>query len=137
MDRVTADSNIYISALRFGGKPPTLLEMALDGQIELAISDAILEETLGVLRDKFQRTAEELQRHEAYITTCTRHVVPTETLDDVPGDADDNRVLECAIAADSEVIVSGDAHLLTLGRFRGIEILRVSEFLQRGEDRVR
>jgi hypothetical protein len=51
VERVTADSNIYVSALRFGGKPLTLLEVALDGQIELAISDAILDETLGVLRD--------------------------------------------------------------------------------------
>ena len=56
MKRVTVDSNIYISALRFGGKPLTILELALDGDIEISISDAILQETLRVLRDKFHHT---------------------------------------------------------------------------------
>ena len=46
MQRVTADSNIYVSSLRFGGKPLQLLELALDGQVELTISDAILHETV-------------------------------------------------------------------------------------------
>ena len=46
MIRVTADSNIYISALQFGGTPLRLLELALKGEIEIAISPAILNETL-------------------------------------------------------------------------------------------
>ena len=61
MVRVTADSNIYISALMFGGKPLEILETALEGESELAISDDILSETLRVLRDKFHRTSEQLQ----------------------------------------------------------------------------
>ena len=40
MERVTADSNVLISALRFGGKSLDLLALAVDGEIELAISDA-------------------------------------------------------------------------------------------------
>jgi hypothetical protein len=43
--RITADSNIYISALQFGGKPLRLLEQAI--RIEIAISPPILAETLG------------------------------------------------------------------------------------------
>ena len=65
MHRVTADSNIYISALLFGGKPLTLLEMAQEGQIELAVSDDLLTEAFGVLRDKFKRTPEQLTQDEA------------------------------------------------------------------------
>jgi predicted nucleic acid-binding protein len=44
-------------------------------------------------------------------------------------DPSDNRILECAIAAEAEVIVSADKHLLALGTFRGILIQRVGEFL--------
>ena len=61
MYRVTADSNIYISAIVFGRKPLTLLDMALERQVELAISDALLSETLRILRDKFHRTPEQLE----------------------------------------------------------------------------
>jgi putative PIN family toxin of toxin-antitoxin system len=137
VDRVTADSNIYVSAVRFGGKPLTLLEMALDGQIELAISDAILNETVGILRDKFHRTPEQLQGDETYIAACAKHVSPTEIIEAVPADPDDNRVLECAGAAGSDVIVTGDKHLLALGSFRGIDIVTVSDFLGRVSRRGR
>jgi predicted nucleic acid-binding protein len=56
--RVTADTNVYVSAIQFGGKPQTLLDLAQDGQIELALSNAILDETLRILRDKFKHSPE-------------------------------------------------------------------------------
>jgi uncharacterized protein len=127
--RVTADSNIYISAVMFGGKPLRILEMALEGQIELAISEAILNETLRVLRDKFHRTPEQLEEIRDFIGSITKQAYPTERLDAVPADRDDNRVLECAAAAGSETVVTGDAHLLSLGEFRGVTIERPSAFL--------
>ena len=131
MRRVTADSNILISALRYDGKPLTLLELALDGRFELFISDEILEETLGVLRDKFKRAPEELSGDRAYIEACTVRVVPTERLHVVPDDEDDNRVLECAVAGECECVVTGDGDLLRMGSYEGIRILRVGEFLER------
>ena len=133
MHRVTADSNILISALQYGGKPLTLLDMAQDGRIDLAISDDILTETLRVLRDKFHRTTEWLQEAENHLREITRHVSPAERVDVVTADPDDNRILECAVAADSDVIVSGDADLLQLGAFRGIPVMTVSAFLARVE----
>jgi predicted nucleic acid-binding protein len=52
--RVTADTNLYISALNFGGKPEQLLRLAKAGIIQLVISDAILAEMCTVLRgEKF------------------------------------------------------------------------------------
>jgi predicted nucleic acid-binding protein len=44
MLRVNADSNIYISAMNFGGAPDKLLDLARNGDIILAISDPIVEE---------------------------------------------------------------------------------------------
>jgi putative PIN family toxin of toxin-antitoxin system len=98
--------------------------MALDGQIELTISDAILNETVGILCGKFHRTPEQLRGDEAYIAACAKHVSPAEIIEAVPADPDDNRVLECAVAAGSDVIVTGDKHLLALGSFCGIDIVR-------------
>ena len=137
MNRVTADSNIYVSALVFGGKPLTLLELAIDGQIEIAVSDAIVEETLRIMRDKLKRTPDQLQKAEGYIGGITRRVTPTESIDAVPRDADDNRVLECAVAGGSDTIITGDDDLLRLGEFRGIRIVRVADFLARFSGRSR
>ena len=82
MDRVTADSNVLVSALRYGGKPLILLNLAQDGQIELALSDDILAETLRVLaRPKFGWTAEQVEEARTFLRAITKHVTPTETLD--------------------------------------------------------
>jgi putative PIN family toxin of toxin-antitoxin system len=105
--------------------------MALEGEIELAVSDSIIRETLGILRDKFKRTEQELRADESNIRTCAKLVEPSETLSAVPRDPDDNHVLECAVAARSEIIVSGDRHLLEMETFGGIEIMKVSDFLKR------
>ena len=133
MERVTADSNVLISALRFGGKPLDLLALAVDGEIELAISDAILHETLRVLGEKFHTTTERLEEIERFLSAVTLHVYPTERIDAVTADRDDNRVLECAVKSGSRVIVSGDQDLLRLGKFKDIDILRVADFLSRFE----
>ena len=47
---------------------------------------------------------------------------------------DDDRILECAVASGSELIVSGDNDLLRRGEYAGIRIVRVSEFLELGRD---
>jgi len=72
--RLTPDSNVLISALRFGGKRLQVLELAMDGQIELAMSPAIMAETLRVLRDKFHRNSEQLQGVETLLSAIAKHV---------------------------------------------------------------
>jgi hypothetical protein len=44
VNRVTLDSNVYLSGFVFGGKPKRVLEMAIDGEIEVAVSDPIIQE---------------------------------------------------------------------------------------------
>lgn len=129
MNRVTADSNIWISALIFGGKPMQLIDLAIDGEIELAISRPLLDEILRIMRDKLKRTPEQLQKAEGFITALSTRVEPSVSIKAVPTDADDDRVLECAVAAGSDTIVSGDADLLRMGSFRGIRIQKVADFL--------
>jgi putative PIN family toxin of toxin-antitoxin system len=133
--RVVADSNVYVSAIIFGGKPQTVLELAQEGQIELFISDDILAEVTRILRDKFGRSREQLEADVMALDAITTRVQAIERIDAVTADADDNRILECAVAAGSECIVSGDSDLLALGKFRGIKIQRPAEFL--GESRRR
>ena len=53
MLRVTLDSSAYISALQFNGRAARLLRMAADNDIEIAISEPIIAEVIGVLREKF------------------------------------------------------------------------------------
>ena len=45
-------------------------------------------------------------------------------------DPDDDRVLECAVASGSDVIVTGDKDLLRRGEYEGIRIMRAADFLR-------
>jgi predicted nucleic acid-binding protein len=68
-----------------------------------------------VLGKKFGKTGEELLEVEALIRAATHEVTPTRTLNVIQEDPDDNRILECAVEAGSDVIVSGDKDLHRLG----------------------
>jgi hypothetical protein len=50
----TLDSSVYVRALHFGGPAALLIAHARAGNIRIDSSEPILNETLGVLRDKFQ-----------------------------------------------------------------------------------
>jgi hypothetical protein len=134
--RVTADTNILISALIFpGGKPFQLLELARGGKMNLTVSAAILDEMAGVLARKFNWQPEEIAAGRKWITEMARTVKPAVRLDIIKEDPPDNRILECASAAGSDYIVSGDKDLLRLGRYDSIRIVRVAEFLELAQER--
>ncbi len=137
MTRVTADSNIYISAFLRGGKPLQLLELARAGEIELATTDDILDETGRVLSTKFRVSAEDVQQFREETLGFATLVTTTETLNVVKTDPTDNRILECAVAAGSDTVVSGDLDLLRMGSVLGIRIVTVSDFLAEFQTRDR
>jgi len=82
------------------------------------------------LQAKFKWSEGEVDETLRHLAGCTELVRPTETLDVIKEDSDDHRVLECAVAAGSRFIVSGDHDLLRLGRFRNIRIVKVADFLK-------
>lgn len=130
MRSVTPDTNIYISALLWGGKPLRLLEMGLAGEVRLAISSGIMEETLEVLARKFELSPERLDRAKAYIRDCTVQVEPKQTLNVVEDDPDDNKIVECAVESASEAIITNDNVLLGMKQYQGIRMIKVGAFLR-------
>lgn len=125
----TADSNIYISALQFGGIPLEFLNAARSGAFRLAISEAIIAEVRGVLFKKFQWSEDMLDEAISGLRDFTQLTTSNQIVRVIKDDPDDDRVIECAIASDSHFIVSGDKHLLRLSHYQNVRVLKVSEFL--------
>ena len=125
----TADSNIYVSALNFDGVPLEFLNAARAAAFRLAISEALIAEIRNVLRGKFGWSQDIAEDAMQELLGFAQLAKPTQTLAIVAADPDDNRVLECAVASGSRYIVSGDKHLLSLGNYQGISIIKVAEFL--------
>jgi putative PIN family toxin of toxin-antitoxin system len=94
--KVVPDTNVYVSAIAFGGNPQAIIDLAQDGQIELFISDDILAETTRILRDKFHRTPEQLALDVIALEAVTTRAEPVEKIEAVRGDVDDDRILECS-----------------------------------------
>jgi putative PIN family toxin of toxin-antitoxin system len=126
----TFDTSAYIRAFNFGGPAAMLIGHARAGNIRIDISDAIIHETTDVLREKFQRDPYTINDIRQKLEKLCNRVTPTETLDVIKEDPDDDRILECAVAAKSDYIVSEDKDLLRLGSFEGIPVVKVGEFLE-------
>lgn len=48
----------------------------------------------------------------------------------VPGDADDEKFLECAVAAGAGYVISGDRRLLAQTGYRGIAVIAPGDFVR-------
>lgn len=128
--RVVIDTNVLVSAYGWGGVPATLVAKAFAEEFILVASPALLAELARVV-----------QRGERFDDAAVREVVmqmvrvavivrPEHRLAALVDD-DDNRILECAIEGEADMIVSGDRHLLDLEHYEGIEIVTVREALAR------
>lgn len=130
------DTNTVVSALLFGGKPRELLDLGRTGELSLFTSEVMLDELLDVLsRSKFRQRlaaaappatpASLMQRYVELATIVTP--VPIERT--VPTDVDDDKVIATALAAEADLIVTGDSDLLVLHPFQGIQIQKAAQAL--------
>ncbi len=129
MLRVVADTNVYISALNFRGVPDRVIALARRRRFDLFVSRPILDEVTGVLRKKFGWSPRRTRAALALIRDIAHEVRPDQRVAVIEKDEADNRILECALAANATIVISGDSHLLELGSFRQIRILRPRELL--------
>ena len=128
--KVVFDTNILVSAVVFpGGRADEALRRIVEERDELFLSNAILGELLGVLAKKFARDAETLSRLALFLAGVATIVRPGRRLK-VLRDAADKRILECAITARAEIIVTGDRELLRLRDYRGVRILALRDYLE-------
>lgn len=124
------DANVYISALiTKGGSAEQAYRTALVGAVELYTSIPILTETAKKLREKFEWGDEQVADAVRHISSVATVVKPRRKIVMLSDDPD-NRILECAVSADAEIIVTGDKHLLGLTEFKGIRIQTIAEFLK-------
>ena len=127
--RVVFDTNIFISALILpGSSAEKAILKVIEGSDELIISHDIIDEVLTVLSNKFSRNREALSRTAINLAEIGRIVKPTERIG-IFQDEPDNRILECATAGKADAIVTGDKEMLKLGKYGGIKIITLKDYL--------
>jgi len=124
-NKIVFDTNILISSTLWGNSvAQKVLQKCIRENVQIFSSNEILEEFAKILKRDFDYSSEEAEKvisntlqFITLIDTTTKAAIITE-------DPDDNKILECAIDSNSEVILTYDNHLLKLGEFSGIKIMK-------------
>lgn len=128
--RVVFDTNVLFSAVAWSGPPFRCVELARRGVVEGATCAEILNEFAQKLELKLAFSREDADGAVADAPGFLRMVPIHGELRAVTRDPDDDKVLECALLAKADYLVSGDKDPLVLGEFRGVRIVKAAEFLR-------
>ena len=128
--KIILDTNVFISGIFFSGPPSQILKAWQNSRLQIVLSQEILNE--------YQHVAESLVAKFPTIDilpiielmTIHGQLIDVEGFDvSVCDDPDDNKFMECAIASNSKIIISGDKHLLKVSGYQGIKVLKPREFV--------
>lgn len=131
MSELTAviDTNILVSILKGSPKLSFIYDAFKKDKFKLAISDELLKEFSAVLyRPHLKIEYHDIKELFRLIKArAVRIKLPFPSID-ICRDPEDNFILEIALEAKADFIVSGDKDLLVLKSFRGIPIITPREF---------
>lgn len=128
--RVVLDTNVIVSGLNFPGNERLVLDLALRQRFDLYLSAFILREASRVLVLRFGWSDEEAAVALGALQDVATVIEPARRPPAVEGNEGDNRVLECAVEAAADSLVTGDRrHLLPLGTHHGVAIANAPRFL--------
>jgi len=126
--RLVLDTNTVVSGLIWGGVLGQLIDAAAAGTVQIISSVPLLGELHdGLFRKKFatqlaEQGVDAADLFEGY-AALVELVDPADIGPVILADPDDDIVLATALAGGADAIVSGDAHLLGIGEFRGMPII--------------
>jgi hypothetical protein len=129
--RSVIDTNVFVSSF-FGGNPRRIIDLWKEQRITLCLSREILDEYLEVLYRIGLEGEEELKELLSLFSRDFNLLFTAKTpekivVKDNPGD---DKFLECAVALNADVIITGDRPLKAVGEYLGILIFSPAEFLE-------
>lgn len=127
--KIVVDTNIYISAIFWAGKPRGVIDLGREGHIFIFTSLEIEKEIAEKLETKFKLEEDEISQILLDFSSFAIPVKVNNRVQAILDDPDDDKFIECALACNADYIVSGDSHLLKIKEYAGIKVLNASEFL--------
>jgi predicted nucleic acid-binding protein len=109
-----------------------VIEEAVDRNVDLVLLEPTLIEFSRILVEKLGFDTRRLEEALALLNDVAAgfQASPDQTPESLTGDPDDDLILECAVTAGVEILVSGDRkHLLPVRERGGVRILTPQAFL--------
>jgi putative PIN family toxin of toxin-antitoxin system len=130
--KVVLDTNVIVSGIFFGGPPGAILQAWQDGEFVLAMSPETFNELARVTNELASQYPEVDNDAILQNIAWTAEFVEARPFDQqVCEDADDDKFLECALAAGAKLVVSGDKLLLRVTGIAELEVIRPRDFVDR------
>ena len=129
--RVVLDTNIFVSAIVFGGKPRRIIDSVALNTISLVMAEEMVTEMRRIVVDKFPDFLRDLHKVEKLIESDAIWVKLGLVGVSASRDPDDDKFIEAALMGEAQYIVSGDKDLLDLRNYEGVQIMSPAEFLRR------
>lgn len=125
---VVLDTNVWYSAIVFGGKPEEVIELCLNSH-EIVISPFILNELRIILKLDAKAPYKWLNTLEKHLKrTCM--LVDVDVIPQVVRDPNDDPIVATAIKGQSSYIITGDEDLLSLVSIKQLRFVTVRQFLE-------
>ena len=128
--KIVFDSSIWVSAIKYGGVPLSSLLHAVDLN-SIVTCDELEAEVVRIVSEKFTIDPLDIRQRLAHMLNRAIRVTITGYITGICRDPNDDFILECAVTANADLIVTGDKDLLSLESFRGIQILTPRQYLDR------
>jgi putative PIN family toxin of toxin-antitoxin system len=127
--RAVFDTNVLVAAFVAEGPCSKLLMRGRKKQFDLIACPVLLQEFNRVLIKKFSATRNEARSALRIVSEAIQSVVhPSQSVQSVCRDPDDDAILACALEAREDYLVTGDVDLLELKIFEGIRIVTPRDF---------
>ena len=127
--RAVFDTNVLVAAFVTEGICSKILIRGRKKQFHLIVCPVILQEFERVLIKKFSATRNEARSALQMVSEATHSVVrPSQLVQSICRDPDDDAILACALEARADYLVTGDKDLLELKVFKGVRIVPPRDF---------
>lgn len=128
---IIIDTNVLISGYLWSGKPRQAIRIIIAPPYEILYCRESLTELVRILSEKFSLAPDEILKIVSDIKHNGKHVPIASDESPISKDLSGNLFINLAIDGRAKTIISGDSHLLRLGKFKGIEIINVTDFLKK------
>jgi len=128
--KIVIDTNVFVSGVFFSGPPFQILRAWKDQELQIVVSLEILDEYYRVgeeLSAQFPET--DLNPAFELVATKAELIEPAILDEAVCDDSDDDKFFACAIAGNTNLIISGDKHLLKMSGYKGIKVVGPRQFV--------
>ena len=132
--RVVLDSVVAVSAFLTDGLTADLVSMCQEN-VNLYTAEEILQEIRYVLlekphiRNRYRYSSEQVENFINDLRNISTIVAQLPEIHVVESDPKDDMIIACAVTVSADYIVSRDQHLLNLGNYQQIQIVKPEDFI--------